>query len=196
VFDNLAAPSPSSIQDSFVVGITDDVSFASLPYGPELEVLPPGITECLFWGMGSDGTVGANKEAVKIIANQEGMNVQVGRKGAGRKDFVVGWRDVAGVKEIGGRVRLFACLLTQPAYPPALSPSPFQFSPNGCLFAQANPACLPIDLILQAYFAYDAHKSGGVTVSHLRFGPQPIRAPWLVDMAHYVGVHQQQYWSK
>lgn len=48
----------------------------------------------------------------------------------------------------------------------------------------------------QAYFSYDAHKSGGVTVSHLRFGPQPIRAPWLVDMAHYLGVHQQQYWAK
>lgn len=57
----------------------------------------------------------------------------------------------------------------------------------------AVPCCPTIP---QAYFSYDAHKSGGVTVSHLRFGPKQIRAPWLVDMAHYVGVHQQQYWSK
>lgn len=60
------------------MGIVDDVTFSSLPYGAEPEVLPPGTTECLFWGMGSDGTVGANKEAVKIIASQEGMNAQVG----------------------------------------------------------------------------------------------------------------------
>ncbi|EFN55341.1 hypothetical protein CHLNCDRAFT_134349 [Chlorella variabilis] len=123
VFQNLAAPRVEDVRDRFVVGIVDDVTFSSLPYDAEPEVLPPEITECLFWGMGSDGTVGANKEAVKIIANQPGMNAQ-------------------------------------------------------------------------AYFSYDAHKSGGVTVSHLRFGPKQIRAPWLVDMAHYVGVHQQQYWSK
>lgn len=50
--------------------------------------------------------------------------------------------------------------------------------------------------MLQAYFSYDAHKSGGVTVSHLRFGPQPISAPYLVDAAHYIGVHQAPYLSK
>jgi pyruvate-ferredoxin/flavodoxin oxidoreductase len=111
------------VRDRFTLGIVDDVAFSSLPVERGPEVLPAGTTECLFWGMGSDGTVGANKEAVKIIASQPGVNAQ-------------------------------------------------------------------------AYFSYDAHKSGGVTVSHLRFGPQPIRAPWLVDMAHYVGVHQQQYWAK
>jgi pyruvate-ferredoxin/flavodoxin oxidoreductase len=73
--------------------------------------------------MGSDGTVGANKEAVKIIAAQEGMHAQ-------------------------------------------------------------------------AYFAYDAHKSGGVTTSHLRFGREPIRAPYLVGDADYIGVHQPQYLIK
>lgn len=123
VFENLAQPSVHDVRDSFTVGIVDDVTFSSLPYGAEPEVLPAGTTECLFWGMGSDGTVGANKEAVKIIASQEGMTAQ-------------------------------------------------------------------------AYFSYDAHKSGGVTVSHLRFGPKHIEAPWLVDMAHYIGVHQQAYWSK
>lgn len=65
------------------MGIVDDVTFSSLPYGAEPEVLPAGTTECLFWGMGSDGTVGANKEAVKIIASQEGMNAQV--PGVGRR---------------------------------------------------------------------------------------------------------------
>ncbi len=49
---------------------------------------------------------------------------------------------------------------------------------------------------MQAYFSYDAHKSGGVTVSHLRFGPEPIEAPYLVGQAHYIGVHQMVYFSK
>lgn len=81
MFQNLAAPRVEDVRDRFVVGIVDDVTFSSLPYDAEPEVLPPEITECLFWGMGSDGTVGANKEAVKIIANQPGMNAQVGRGG-------------------------------------------------------------------------------------------------------------------
>lgn len=63
---------------------------------------------------------------------------------------------------------------------------------NSMLKARLAIADVP-DAIVRSY---DAHKSGGVTVSHLRFGPKPIRAPWLVDMAHYVGVHQQQYWAK
>ncbi|GAB4821587.1 hypothetical protein N2152v2_008633 [Parachlorella kessleri] len=120
VFENLASQRP---KDNFTVGITDDVTFSSLPHGAEPEVLPEGTTECIFWGMGSDGTVGANKEAVKIIANKDGMHAQ-------------------------------------------------------------------------AYFSYDAHKSGGVTTSHLRFGPAPIRAPYLVQQAHYIGVHQSTYAAK
>ncbi|GAB4822569.1 hypothetical protein N2152v2_009615 [Parachlorella kessleri] len=123
VFENLAAPREDDIRDNFVVGITDDVSFASLPVGREPQTLPESTTECMFWGMGSDGTVGANKEAVKIIANKEGMYAQ-------------------------------------------------------------------------AYFSYDAHKSGGVTVSHLRFGPEHINAPYLVQQAHYIGVHQMTYFTK
>jgi pyruvate-ferredoxin/flavodoxin oxidoreductase len=123
VYENLMQPRIEDVRDNFCIGIVDDVTFTSLSYGAEPETLPEGITECKFWGMGSDGTVGANKEAVKIIASQEGM------------------------------------------------------------FAQA-------------YFSYDAHKSGGVTVSHLRFGPKPIHAPFLVDMAHYIGVHQEVYFSK
>eukprot|EP00887_Chlorella_sp_A99_P003750 scaffold7.g3750.t1 len=122
VFDNLAQPL-ADVKDGYVVGIMDDVTFKSLSYGAEPEVLPPNITECIFWGMGSDGTVGANKEAVKIIASEDGMNAQ-------------------------------------------------------------------------AYFSYDAHKSGGVTVSHLRFGPHHISAPYLVGMAHYIGVHQMTYFGR
>ncbi|KIZ02108.1 putative pyruvate-flavodoxinoxidoreductase [Monoraphidium neglectum] len=120
IFNNMAAPDPAAVKDGFVVGIVDDVGFSHLSAGGELEdAVPEGTTE----GMGSDGTVGANKEAVKIIAGQEGMHAQ-------------------------------------------------------------------------AYFAYDAHKSGGVTTSHLRFGRAPIKAPYLVADADYIGVHQAQYLVK
>jgi hypothetical protein len=60
------------------VGITDDVTFTSLPIGPEINTLPKGTYQCLFWGMGSDGTVGANKEAIKIIAKGDDTFAQVG----------------------------------------------------------------------------------------------------------------------
>jgi pyruvate-ferredoxin/flavodoxin oxidoreductase len=59
------------------VGITDDVTFTSLPIGPDVDTVPEGTTQCLFWGMGSDGTVGANKEAVKIIAKEDNVFAQV-----------------------------------------------------------------------------------------------------------------------
>jgi hypothetical protein len=59
------------------VGITDDVTFTSLPIGPEINTLPKGTYQCLFWGMGSDGTVGANKEAIKIIAKGDDTFAQV-----------------------------------------------------------------------------------------------------------------------
>lgn len=77
VYANLAAPRVEDVRDRFTVGIADDVTFSSLPLEPAPEVLPPGTTECLFWGMGGDGTVGANKEAVKIIAGRSGMHAQV-----------------------------------------------------------------------------------------------------------------------
>jgi pyruvate-ferredoxin/flavodoxin oxidoreductase len=63
---------------SLKVGIVDDVTHASLPVGPELELLPPGTIQALFWGMGSDGTVGANHEAVRIIADNTDLVTQVG----------------------------------------------------------------------------------------------------------------------
>lgn len=78
-YANLAAPRPQDVRDRFTLGIVDDVAFSSLPVERGPEVLPAGTTECLFWGMGSDGTVGANKEAVKIIASQPGVNAQVRR---------------------------------------------------------------------------------------------------------------------
>lgn len=74
VFDNLKADKP---RDRFTIGITDDVTFTSLPVGPEINTLPKGTYQCLFWGMGSDGTVGANKEAIKIIAKDDHTYAQV-----------------------------------------------------------------------------------------------------------------------
>ncbi|GLI66847.1 hypothetical protein VaNZ11_010830 [Volvox africanus] len=124
VFENLDAEKP--LRD-FSVGIVDDVSRRSLPAArllpPGVSTLPDGTFECLFWGMGSDGTVGANKEAIKIIASNTNLSAQ-------------------------------------------------------------------------AYFSYDAHKSGGVTVSHLRFGPSKIRAPYLVQQADYMAVNHQSYMAK
>jgi pyruvate-ferredoxin/flavodoxin oxidoreductase len=104
-------------RDGFTIGITDDVSGTSLPYDPDLDVEDPRTTRAVFFGLGSDGTVGANKNTVKILA--------------------------------------------------------------------AEP-----DVHAQAYFVYDSKKSGGTTVSHLRFGPHPIRAPYLVTRASFVGCHQ------
>ncbi|GFR48672.1 hypothetical protein Agub_g10627 [Astrephomene gubernaculifera] len=124
VFENLDAEKPMR---DFSVGIVDDVTHRSLPASKLLPVgvstLPTGTFECLFWGMGSDGTVGANKEAIKIIASNTSMSAQ-------------------------------------------------------------------------AYFSYDAHKSGGVTVSHLRFGPSKIRAPYLVQQADYLAINHQSYLAK
>ncbi|KAG1661267.1 hypothetical protein FOA52_003725 [Chlamydomonas sp. UWO 241] len=119
-FDNLNAPKPKR---RFTVGIVDDVTNSHLPVGPTVHTLPVGTQQCMFWGMGSDGTVGANKEAIKIIADAT-------------------------------------------------------------------------DLYAQAYFAYDAHKSGGVTVSHLRFGPQPIGASYCIEQADYMAVAMQSYMHK
>jgi pyruvate-ferredoxin/flavodoxin oxidoreductase len=101
----------------FTIGITDDVSGLSLPYDLSLDIEPPGTVRAVFFGMGSDGTVGANKNTIKILGSEEGLHAQ-------------------------------------------------------------------------GYFVYDSKKSGSQTVSHLRFGPQPIRAPYLVQQASFVGCHQ------
>lgn len=116
-FQNLFQETP---KPRFTVGISDDVTHLSLPVGEWLDVLPEGTTECMFYGLGSDGTVGANKSAVKLIA-------------------------------------------------------------------------LNTELHAQAYFEYDAKKSGGVTISHLRFGPRPIRAPYNVRSADYLAIHKESY---
>ncbi|KUK34403.1 MAG: Pyruvate-flavodoxin oxidoreductase, partial [Caldanaerobacter subterraneus] len=117
VFDNLKADEP---KDHFTIGIIDDVTFTSLPVGEEVDTIPEGTTSCKFWGFGSDGTVGANKSAIKIIGDNT-------------------------------------------------------------------------DLYVQAYFSYDSKKSGGVTVSHLRFGKKPIRSTYLINKADFIACHKQSY---
>jgi pyruvate-ferredoxin/flavodoxin oxidoreductase len=117
VFDNLAKGKP---KDRFTIGINDDLSFTSLPAGEPIDITPEGTIACKFWGLGSDGTVGANQEAIRIIGNHTSLYVQ-------------------------------------------------------------------------AYFYYDSKKSGGTTVSHLRFGKQPIKAPYLVDRADYIACHNKAF---
>ncbi len=118
VIENLNQDKP---KNDFSVGIVDDISFTSLPaYTEYVNTAPEGTTACKFWGFGSDGTVGANKTAIKIIGDTT-------------------------------------------------------------------------DMYAQAYFAYDSKKSGGVTVSHLRFGNKPIKSSYLVDHADFVGCHNPAY---
>ncbi len=114
VFAELARERP---RRRFTIGITDDVSGTSLPYDPALDIEPEGTVRAVFFGLGSDGTVGANKNTIKILGAEENLNAQ-------------------------------------------------------------------------GYFVYDSKKSGSQTVSHLRFGPAPIRAPYLVGQAGFVGCHQ------
>jgi pyruvate-ferredoxin/flavodoxin oxidoreductase len=114
VFDELAETDP---KNGFTVGIDDDVSYTSLAYDPSFATESPEVVRAVFYGLGSDGTVGANKNSVKIIAED---------------------------------ARLHA----------------------------------------QGYFVYDSHKSGAQTVSHLRFGPRPIHAPYLISQANFVACHQ------
>ncbi|MEG0798717.1 MAG: pyruvate:ferredoxin (flavodoxin) oxidoreductase [Acidaminococcaceae bacterium] len=120
VFNNLRQDTP---KNNFTVGITDDVTGTSLAVVTELDTTPVGTKSCKFWGLGSDGTVGANKSAIKIIGDYTNMYAQ-------------------------------------------------------------------------GYFSYDSKKSGGITVSHLRFGHEPIRAPYLINHADFVAVHNQSYVHK
>ncbi len=116
-FDELKLAAP---RNSFTIGINDDVTHSSLTPDPAFRVEPQDVVAAVFYGLGADGTVGANKNSVKIIAEDAG-------------------------------------------------------------------------LYAQGYFVYDSHKSGAQTVSHLRFGPQPIQAPYLIQQASFVGVHQFQF---
>lgn len=121
VFDNLKQDKPVN---DFSVSIIDDVTYKSLPLSNEnIDTTPKGIKACKFWGYGSDGTVSANKAAIKIIS--------------------------------------------------------------------ANT-----DFYAQAYFEYDAKKSGGLTISHLRFGETPIREPYTVNSADFIACHSQAYVNK
>ncbi len=117
VFDNMLSRAP---KNHFTVGIVDDVTFTSLELGPELDTVPAGTVQCKFYGLGSDGTVGANKQAIKIIGDNT-------------------------------------------------------------------------DLYAQGYFAYDSKKSGGFTVSHLRFGKSPLQSSYLITHADYVACHKAAY---
>jgi len=117
VFENLKAKTP---KNPFTVGINDDVTHLSLEVKESIHTLPKKTISCMFWGLGSDGTVGANKNSIKII---------------------------------GDNTNNYA----------------------------------------QGYFVYDSKKSGGITISHLRFGEEPIRAPYLVDNADFIALHNQAY---
>jgi pyruvate-ferredoxin/flavodoxin oxidoreductase len=120
VYENLKEASP---KNRFTIGIVDDISHTSLPVKEEIDTTPAGTISCQFWGLGADGTVGANKQAIKII---------------------------------GDHTEMYA----------------------------------------QAYFDYDSKKSGGTTVSHLRFGKSAIQAPYLVNNADYIACHNQAYVDK
>ncbi len=120
VYENLKLKEP---KNQFTVGINDDVTFKSIPVGKEINLSSKGTFQAKFYGLGSDGTVGANKNSIKIIGDNT-------------------------------------------------------------------------DKYCQAYFAYDSKKSGGVTVSHLRFGDQPIRSPYLVNTPDFVACHVPSYLGK
>jgi pyruvate-ferredoxin/flavodoxin oxidoreductase len=116
IFDELALPNPRA---RFTIGINDDVTHTSLPWDPSVDIEDPATLRAVFYGLGSDGTVGANKNSIKILGELPGTYAQ-------------------------------------------------------------------------GYFVYDSKKSGSRTVSHLRFGPKPIEAPYLVSRAGFIGCHQ---WS-
>ncbi|MGK0186487.1 MAG: pyruvate-ferredoxin/flavodoxin oxidoreductase [Verrucomicrobiales bacterium] len=114
VFDGLASESP---KNHFTIGIRDDVTQTSLEFELDYDIEPDSVTRAVFWGLGSDGTVGANKNSIKIISRETSNHVQ-------------------------------------------------------------------------GYFVYDSKKAGARTISHLRFGPQPIESTYLIRSANFVGVHQ------
>ncbi|MDD4291576.1 MAG: pyruvate:ferredoxin (flavodoxin) oxidoreductase [Clostridia bacterium] len=120
VYRNMQSAQP---KNHFTVGIVDDVTNTSLPVDEKIDVATKGTTRCLFYGLGSDGTVGANKNSIKIIGDHT-------------------------------------------------------------------------DLYAQGYFAYDSKKSGGITISHLRFGPTPIKSSYLIDQAEFIACHNSSYLTR
>jgi pyruvate-ferredoxin/flavodoxin oxidoreductase len=117
VFDNLVSDKP---KNHFTVGINDDVSHTSIDYDPGFDIEPANVTRAMFFGLGSDGTVSANKNSIKIIGEST-------------------------------------------------------------------------DLYCQGYFVYDSKKAGSQTTSHLRFGPEPIRAPYLITSANFIACHKSNF---
>ena len=113
----------NTTKEKFTIGIVDDVTNLSLETGAPLVTTPEGTTNCKFWGLGADGTVGANKNSIKIIGDNT-------------------------------------------------------------------------DMYAQAYFDYDSKKSGGVTMSHLRFGKKPIKSTYLIHKANFVACHNPSYVNK
>ncbi|PWX40446.1 pyruvate:ferredoxin (flavodoxin) oxidoreductase [Clostridium perfringens] len=120
VYENL---NKEDAKNGFTLSIVDDVTNTSLEPVGDIDTTPEGTKACKFWGLGSDGTFGANKSAIKIIGDHT-------------------------------------------------------------------------DMYAQGYFAYDSKKSGGVTISHLRFGKQPIKSPYLINKADFVACHNQSYVNK
>ncbi len=120
IYDNMEAENGKEV---FTVGINDDVTNLSLALGENVDTTPAGTTSCKFWGLGSDGTVGANKDSIKIIGDNT-------------------------------------------------------------------------DKYAQGYFFYDSKKSGGITVSHLRFGDNPITSTYLINKANFVACHCPSYVTK
>jgi pyruvate-ferredoxin/flavodoxin oxidoreductase len=117
IFDELGKRSP---KNHFTTGIVDDLTHTSLPYDPEFDIEPKEVVRAIFFGLGADGTVGANKNSIKIIGEET-------------------------------------------------------------------------DLHAQGYFVYDSKKSGSMTVSHLRFGPEPIQSPYLLRQAEFVACHHWRF---
>ncbi len=120
IYENLALDTPKA---NFTVGIVDDVTGCSLDEKPAPDTAPAGTISCKFWGLGGDGTVGANKNSIKIIGDHT-------------------------------------------------------------------------DKYIQAYFQYDSKKTGGITISHLRFGDSPIKSPYYINKANFVACHNQAYINK
>ncbi len=119
----IAAVYENTTKQKFTIGIVDDVTNLSLETGAPLVTTPEGTINCKFWGLGADGTVGANKNSIKIIGDNT-------------------------------------------------------------------------DMYAQAYFDYDSKKSGGVTMSHLRFGKKPIKSTYLIHKANFVACHNPSYVNK
>ncbi len=120
VFDELQRPAP---RRRFTVGINDDLTHLSLPVDPDFDIESPRTVKAIFFGLGSDGTVGANKNSIKIIGDETQLHAQ-------------------------------------------------------------------------GYFVYDSKKSGAMTISHLRFGPEPIEAPYLIRRADFIACHQFEFLEK